>query len=59
MFYFDSINEFLWMSGHGPYVWGSYALVCIGLVSLVLSAKNARKRFFKQQKQILAREGVE
>ena len=56
-FYFDSFQAFLAMGGHGLYVWLSYFIVLIGLTVLVVSPVAAKKRFLKQQKQILIRQG--
>lgn len=35
-FRFDTLIEFLWMDGHGPYVWASYVVTAASLALLVI-----------------------
>lgn len=53
---FDSFREFLVMGGHGPYVWAAYAITLAVLLGLVVSARQQRRRFFRQQAARLKRE---
>lgn len=46
-FQFQSFSDLLMMSGHGPYVWGAYAITIAGLVFLVLQARHRRKQVLK------------
>lgn len=46
-FQFDSLADFIEMSGHGPYVWLCYLLTAIALGYLVVSPMIAQKRFKK------------
>jgi heme exporter protein D len=42
--YFDSLQQLIWMSGHGVYVWSSFAIstvVMIGLIVIPLRQKQA------------------
>jgi heme exporter protein D len=48
-FQFADLQAFLWMNGHGPYVWACYAITFAGLALLVLEPRFQRKRFIKQQ----------
>lgn len=50
-FQFADLQAFLWMNGHGPFVWGCYAVTFAGLALLVLEPHIQRKRFIKQQTQ--------
>ena len=52
-FQFDSLNAFLTMKGHGPYVWASYLLVYSILIFLTLSPLLAKRKFLKQQKKLI------
>jgi len=52
-FQFDSLDAFLKMGGHGPFVWASYVLVYIIIIYLTLSPLLAKKAFLKQQKKLL------
>jgi heme exporter protein D len=51
-FQFDSLDAFLNMKGHGPYVWACYILVYAILVYLTLSPVLGKKVFLKQQKKL-------
>ena len=51
-FQFDSVRDFLIMSGHGAFVWGAYGvslLVLIYLVAGPLLRARARLREIRQQ----------
>ena len=52
---FSSLSEFLWMAGHGPYVWACYAISVAGIAGLVWAPIIERKKFLKVQKGILQR----
>ena len=51
-FQFDSLDSFLTMTGHGPYVWACYVIVFSILVYLTLSPVLAKKTFLQQQKKL-------
>ena len=55
VFQFPDLQSFLWMNGHGPYVWGCYAATFLGLGFLALEPRLQRKRFIKQQKNLARR----
>jgi heme exporter protein D len=48
-FQFADLQAFLWMNGHGPFVWVCYGVTFAGLALLVLEPIFQRKRFIKQQ----------
>lgn len=54
-FQFGSLQEFLFMEGHGSYVWAAYIITLIGIGGLALKAKLARKSFFAMQSSIAKR----
>lgn len=54
-FQFADLQSFLWMNGHGPFVWSCYAATFAGLLFLVLEPRIQRKRFIKQQKNLVLR----
>lgn len=51
-FQFESLADFLAMSGHGPYVWASYAITFAALIFLILSPVLQQKAFIKQQQKM-------
>jgi heme exporter protein D len=54
-FQFSDLAAFLWMNGHGPYVWGCYAVTLMGVAFLILEPGLAKKRFIQAQQQVLKR----
>jgi heme exporter protein D len=52
-FQFESLDAFLTMGGHGPFVWASYVLVYIIIIFLTLSPLLSKRAFLKQQKKLL------
>ena len=42
--YFDSLAQLWHMEGHGPYVWGAYAIVLLVLIGLVRAPLARRRR---------------
>lgn len=54
-FYFDSLEEFLHMNGHGPYVWFCYIVTVVVFAVLIALPVIKKRQFFKQQRIILRR----
>lgn len=54
VFQFQDLQSFWWMDGHGPYVWFCYAVTFLGLTFLAVEPSLKKRRFIKQQKQLLA-----
>lgn len=48
---FDSWQDFLYMGGHYPFVWSSYAIGVLGIVITLVRPLRARRRFFAEQAQ--------
>lgn len=48
MFQFESINEFIQMGGHGPYVWASYLISSIVLVWLVVNPIQRKRKLMQE-----------
>ncbi|WP_461482132.1 heme exporter protein CcmD [Porticoccus sp.] len=44
MFRFDSLQDFLLMGGHGPYVWSSYIISIAVMLWLVASPLRRRRK---------------
>lgn len=55
VFQFPDFQSFMWMDGHGPYVWGSYGATFLALAFLVVEPVLQRKRLVRRQKGLLAR----
>lgn len=54
-FYFDTLQEFLWMEGHGPYVWICYGVTIALFIGLALAPGLRQSNFIKQQRALAAR----
>lgn len=55
VFQFSDFKAFMWMNGHGPYVWACYAAMAAALLFLMLEPRFQRKRFIKQQQGLQKR----
>lgn len=51
-FQFESLADFMTMSGHGPYVWACYAITFVALIFLVVNPALQKKALIKQQKKL-------
>ena len=62
MFQFESIQEFIQMGGHGPYVWSAYVISLSVLIWLIVSPLRRKTKLFKdiarEQQRDLARQGT-
>ena len=47
-FAFDSFDSFIFMDGHGIYVWSVFCIVIISLVSMFMFYKNQLKKLKKK-----------
>lgn len=56
VFQFPDFQSFMWMNGHGPYVWSSYGITFAALAFLAVEPVLQRKRFIKQQQGLMQRE---
>jgi len=55
--YFDSLQQLIWMNGHGIYVWSSFAIsavIMIGLIVKPLRQKQAAMRNIELQIKLQA-----
>ncbi|GAB3106220.1 heme exporter protein CcmD [Aestuariicella hydrocarbonica] len=50
-FQFESLQGFLWMSGHGPYVWACYVITALALTYLLLSPVIKRRALMADLKR--------
>ncbi len=51
-FQFESLADFIAMSGHGPYVWASYAITFVALTFLLVNPLLQKKALVKQQQKM-------
>jgi heme exporter protein D len=58
-FQFESLTDFFYMAGHGPYVWSCYLLGLICLTYLLVSPLIARKSFLADLNKRLKIEAYE
>ena len=45
--YFHNISEFIAMGGHGSYVWTSWLITTLGIVTLIILSRNQRRATFR------------
>ena len=60
--YFDSLQQLIWMNGHGIYVWSSFAIsavVMIGLIVKPLRQKQAAMKNIELQIKLQASKQAE
>ncbi|WP_043528284.1 heme exporter protein CcmD [Litchfieldella xinjiangensis] len=48
---FDSLNEFLQMGGHAPYVWAAWCVTAALMVGAVLHARFERRSLLRDLKR--------
>ncbi|MEZ5529982.1 MAG: heme exporter protein CcmD [Porticoccaceae bacterium] len=58
MFRFESLQDFLQMSGHGPYVWSAYVISIAVMLWLVISPLRRRRRLLEDVERQLRREAA-
>lgn len=62
MFQFESIQEFIQMGGHGPYVWSAYVISLSVLIWLIINPIRRKTKLLKdiarQQQRDLVRQGT-
>lgn len=58
MFRFESLQDFLQMSGHGPYVWSAYVISIAVMLWLVISPLRRRRRLLADVERQLRREAA-
>ncbi len=49
---FHSLEEFLRMGTHGPYVWSAYGLTLLALVAMAWGARRRRRRLQREWAQL-------
>lgn len=55
VFQFPDFQSFMWMDGHGPYVWGSYGATFLALVFLIAEPMLQRRRLIKRLRGLATR----
>lgn len=58
MFRFEGLQDFLQMSGHGPYVWSAYVISIAVMLWLVVSPLRRRRRLLADVERQLRREAT-
>lgn len=59
-FQFDSVADFISMSGHGPYVWACYAITAVCLIYLAVAPVVQRRAILaevRRQAKLAQRDG--
>lgn len=54
-FRFADLQAFMWMEGHGPYVWACYGLTLVAILFLVFEPQWQKRRFIQRQKALAKR----
>lgn len=55
---FDSVQEFLAMGGHAPYVWTAYGVTLVVILYILCAPLVAQRRFVREERQRLLREAA-
>lgn len=55
-FQFASLQEFMFMAGHGGFVWACYGVTLLGLAGLIVQVRLARQRFIREQLNLARRQ---
>ena len=50
-FQFDSLDAFLAMNGHGPFVWSAYAITLSLVIFLIVHPILQKRKFLKAHQQ--------
>ena len=58
IFRFDSLQDFLQMSGHGPYVWSAYVVSIVVILWLVASPLRRRRQILADVQRQQRREAL-
>jgi heme exporter protein CcmD len=56
---FETLEEFIQMSGYGPWVWGSYGIFTCSLIGLVWYLRVKRRNTLRKLKQFYQRVELE
>ena len=55
---FASLQAFLAMGGHAPYVWTAYGVTLVVILYILCAPLLAQRRFVREERQRLLREGA-
>jgi heme exporter protein D len=55
---FSSLNEFLAMGGHGPYVWAAWGVTALLMLVIVWHARHERRQLLRSVKRRVRRENA-
>jgi heme exporter protein D len=45
--YFDSLQQLIWMNGHGVYVWSSFAISAVVMIGLIVTPLRQKQAAIK------------
>jgi len=54
--YFDTLQDAIYMNGHGVFVWSAYAIAFAVLIALVITPLRRTRRFLREESRRLRRE---
>jgi len=56
--YFDTLQDAIYMNGHGAFVWAAYTIAFLVLIALVLAPLSKTRRFMREEGRRLRRDGA-
>jgi heme exporter protein D len=56
--YFDTLQDAIFMNGHGTFVWAAYAISFVVLIGLLLTPISKTRRFLREEQRRLRRDGL-
>jgi len=56
--YFDTLQDAIYMNGHGAFVWSAYAISFGVLIALVITPLSKTRRFRLEESRRLRRDGL-
>jgi len=55
---FETIQDFIAMGGHGPYVWSAWSIAAVVLAWNVIAPMRLRRRVVAEQRALYLREAM-
>ena len=54
--YFDTLQDAIYMNGHGAFVWAAYAITFLVLAGLLVTPLSRTRRFLRDEQRRLRRD---
>lgn len=54
--YFDTLQDAVYMNGHGAFVWAAYAISFVVLIGLLVAPLSRIRRFMREESRRLRRD---